>query len=434
MRLQTPSIILLIAAVASATFFASPAVAQNNLPNKALLPPGFEPPPRAPEDLFQLKQLISEDEELDFKRKKLLKFRDALKQNAINPGQAKLVEEGAAYLVYRLTMSKNRHEMGGIRAEAKRAIDFDSKSQGARTALLAQMVKKASDLLNNSLYVRVHAVLLLSEMSSNPGSAVRRTPPTAYVPASQPLIAAIKDPKQHPAVKVAAATGLARILNYGPRDQLDKVTNGISNDLITALKGNKNHWWYNYRILEALEVSKTGIDSVSRKPMVLQTLGETLVSKKYKWPVRCVACRAIGRVPPVPSVNYRVLTYEIALMTQEMAIAYNQAPQLGSWKSDAFNVYLAFKPRDEAEQKNRAGLLEGRTSQASAPAYDAVLPVVRHIIKNAPQTIPQSMLDNLKDWIAKNKPNTDSIFNDLPPLRGQAAPANTSPEATTAGP
>lgn len=437
MRFQTQTLLLLIAAFAIAAIFASPVAAQNAPQPKAKLPHGFVPPPQVPANLFVLKELITEDEILDFKRKKLLKFRDALKQNSINPAQVPLIADGAAYFVYRLTLKENRHQLGAIRAEAKRVIDFDSKTSGARTVLLEKMVEKATSLLDNSLYVRIHAILLLSEMSLNPGSAVRRTPPTAFVPAAVPLMTVIKDPNQHPAAKVAAATGLTRILNLGAPDRLDKVTNGIANDLIAAINVN-NHWWYNYRLLEALEVANVGLDSVSRKPLVLQTLGEIIASNKYKWPFRCVACRAVGRVPVVPAVNIRVLSYEIAVMTQELAVAYNQAPQIGSWKSDAFNVYLAFKPRSIDEQKNRYGLLEGRTAQASAATYDAVLPILRHVIKNAPQTIPQTMLDNLKDWVAKNKPKTSSIATGLPPLRANAAPQNppasTSQVATPAGP
>ena len=424
--------LVLLTVFAVLTAMASPLFAQGPA-KKDTLPPNFTPPPEAPKELSIVKELLTEEQDKRYNRVRQ-EMSDALKSNNITADQKKLMEAGAEAFVYRLSMKKYSRTLGDMRANISRMLNLDVKTPAARKVMLDLIIQKSADLLDNSMTVRIQATMVLSSLNLVEGSSFRKTPAIAYVPAHAPLLTVINDGNQHPAVKLRAAYGLGRILASGPRDEVDKVKVKIAQGLINELKNSSYHWAYHRRLVDALQVSDVDLDPQTRKPIVLQTLGEIIVSNRYKLPVRAQACRAVGRAKVVPSANMKLLTYEMAVLARDMAATYNKLPQLPNWKTDAFNIYLAFQPLNSAEQKNRGGLLSQRGAATAKPAYDALLPIVRHIINHSPKEIPASMLDNLNTWLTQNKPAANSIADGVPPLRQAAAPpASTSTEAT-AGP
>ncbi|HLQ46660.1 MAG TPA: hypothetical protein VK137_18090, partial [Planctomycetaceae bacterium] len=173
-------------------------------PGEKGLPTSLLQPHEIPPEMEISKELLTEGEELDFKKKGGERaFDNALKATNPNEEEKKALEAAAKWWAYRLTMKKYREEE---RKEEKpgpaaknappkeRLPDLRKKllgdirkpavlSPAAREYFLKALTDRLAELLDNNLLVRLNAVWLLGQLQSDNGIPNKNPPvePTPYV-------------------------------------------------------------------------------------------------------------------------------------------------------------------------------------------------------------------------------------------------------------
>lgn len=345
----------------------------------------------------------------------------ALNSSSLTQADTKLVQEFMQVQVLQMAIPSKERELPEIREKLKREIDLRAKP-ASRAVMLEAIVENARKLLDHPLPIKLNAVMLITELNENPGQIAKSIPPAPYMGMVDTLLEVINDPEQHESLKVVAANGLHRLC----RDNSPKVDLRlrIAEALIKQLDDLNNSEWFRMVCIQAL--SRTDVlNDATRKPFVLQKLGEILVDPKQGWRARAEAAAAIGRVPMDSSSNVELLLHEIARFAHDLGQAYNKNRSMPQWRYCAIRLYLAFKPEDPAD----TSLLDRATRPPLArfrsdvqDVYGLVLPVVNGIIGSLPPApIPNQDLKALKDWIDANAPSNLSVSLDpsvkVQPLR-----------------
>ena len=161
--------------------------------NTPPLPKGFALPKERHPSFLITKELITEEEDERFRRNDFRKYRDAVKSKTLNEATRKLIEDGAKWQVHRMTLKKHRRQLHKHRADIDTFVKLNAKSSIVRRTLLAELAKRATELLDNNFYVRVNAVMLLSQLITEPEDKQRGIPAQPYTPAAAPLLQVLID-------------------------------------------------------------------------------------------------------------------------------------------------------------------------------------------------------------------------------------------------
>lgn len=385
------------------------------------------PPNKAAKDqaLDKVNELMTPEEAVNFRKTKLRKFDDLLRSGKIS-GNAdkKLIAEGARYELYLMTMKQDPHkpenktDLKKLRSNILRDIQFSGRVSGntqARELYLAELTKRAGDLLNNHRLVRFSAVVLLSQLDLKDEDRRKKVKQTAYTLAYAPLVKVISSKTQPVEVKIIAANGLARIGKMG--DPTNALRIKIVEAIIPELQqSHKEHSWYQRSLVNTLG-SMNITDNLARRPVVVNALLETMNDPKRTWRVRSAAAYNLGKLPLKANSDIKLITYSIVDLTRKMVTAYNQNNNARFWKRCFLNVYLAFKPTF-ANQNN--GLTKKQVNQTVVnSAYKQIIKPVATIIQPGPTPkIPPEITKDMDDWLKKNLPKN---FRVAP---GQVKPAN----------
>ena len=268
-------------------------------------------------------------------------------------------------------------------------------------------------------------MILLSEL--NLEEAIRRSDKhaVAYNPAYKLLLEILNDKDQLEAIHIAAVSGLTRILLYGELIELKRVE--IAKSLVEHLQRTDTHYWYQSRLVKALSAVDTlYIGRSHNKEEVVLALTSAMMDKNRHWMVRSEAAKSLGRLPMKQATAVEVSKLIVDL-TQQMATEFNKAPNKFFWKGCYWDAYLAFKTESAhvAHFWPAPGLLAGNGSGRVKDAYTAILPLVKHVLKQQPVPIPNGLISATTQWLQDNPPN-GNVAKILPIKQSQARPGTRS--------
>lgn len=440
------------------------------------LPSGFKPSPNSPPEMEIENELLTKSQSEEYEKQSRRKVQGILRGGAVNSEAQKEIEELAKWLVFRMTIKENREKLYDLRGEIfTRYINIASSKPGvplkAREVLIEEVAKRAAELLDgHNFYVRLNAVLLLSELNIRDADTKKNIPEIAYTPALDPLLAVLQNEKQPLAVRINAVRGLGRILMFGRPKNEQK--NDVALALINQLKKTDVHPWFQVRLVQALgncDVIDVQTAGAAREQFaVVQALATVMADRRRSLDVRCEAARALGRAPINDSVRVDLIGYKIVELAHEMAAGYqveggalygrssaetakmtagyNKNLQAWFWKGCYLNLYLAFKPANKEEQRlytaswrsnsnNDPGLLSKRGSDATLrEAYQQLLPVVKHVLEQPKRpnrnaqpvwsALAAQEIQAMETWLKSNQPQDNSIAPSLPPISQRASEGN----------
>lgn len=437
-------------------------------------PANIEPPRAVPPVMTFTKELISEDEstalskELQRDKYKLL-FSNAVFNNDSKP----VIAKWAKWRMHQMTIKANRRRLHELRNEMMQEISYAGRSKGVqqkqmlefRYFMCDELTKRAAELLKNNFHVRLNAAIILAQLNLTEDDF--KTPDIieeqAYVKASLPLLEVLNAPtgggldEQLEAVKVQAAIGLGRINLLGPPGDLNlniqnqNLRNLMAKTLIAQLQNPGAHPWYQKRLIDALASVDMVNDVSTGKPIIVQALGEILADRERDFCVRARAARGLGRCPLPPGLNIQKLVFQILLLENEMAQAYQRDPNAYHWLDCFQDLYFAFHPVSDIESqlygnKRLPGLNQKNLGTLVQEAYRQLLPIVSHVVNQPRWTppkdgekwpdntpIPNQMISDLAKWLQDHQPTDHKLAPSLPEL----APASPVPTAkagsTTSG-
>ncbi len=368
-------------------------------PDPDWLPPTFQPLPE-PLAIMSLEQPIVTKEELAKLKKDFSgKFTKALRDCDLSANGKQIIEGGIRFKLAEMTLQEKKkdlpdfHKLPELHKNLMREISpgggvGNPNAKPADVALTVQfvnqeIVRQIPELLVNNFYVRLHAVLILSEMDFPPAHALLLQVIQAKDIHDDPVKG------QPEAIKIAAMQGLVRILRFTAPPVKDRSV--IAMAIVEELKKTETHWWYQLRLIEGLRHMTVAIDAGNNKPFVIEALLAVIKDPKRSWPVRAKACYALGRVPIPSAVNPADVVTAIADCALQLSNAAQARPNNPIWKNCFWDLYLAFKPdgskekdgkdKDlDAEKKIPGGLL-ARFKPAAQPAYEVIVPICSGVIQ-----------------------------------------------------
>lgn len=357
------------------------------------LPKGFSPPATKAE-IMDLDQPLAMQDEIDKLKKDLAKYQTILRTAKSTDADKVLIRNGIRYRLALMCLKKNRLDLSKLHEDLTR--DLNSAASAPETAnatairsfrqiVLQEIVSQAAPLLTTQPFpVRLHIVLLLSELNITEETPKYGLKQEAFAPVCDLLVQVISSPDQPEGVKIAATNGLARNLRLGNANVT--VRTKVAQALVAELGNEKAHPWYQMRLAGAL--AAMDVDLVQGKPIVVDVLKAVLADDKREWTVRAEAAKSLGRVPLPAACNPPSVPKAIAAFALKLAKAAQQSPQTKGeepkWKSEFFRVYLAFQQLDAndlmADKKSKAGLLNNPQA-AAKPSYDLIVPLVAAILQ-----------------------------------------------------
>lgn len=403
-------------------------------PNK--LPENFAPP-ASKDPVMEIDRPLALQDEIDKLKKDLAKYQTTLRTARSSDPDKILIRNGLRYRLALMCLKDNRLQLSKLHDDLSRDLNSAAQAPDSpkpqvvkefRQLVLQELVNQAAPLLTTqNFYVRLHIAILLGELNLTEESTKLALKVEAFVPACDPLIQVITDPKQPEAVKVAAVNGIVRILRLGNPNVT--VRTKAAEALVGELKEKKSHPWYQMRLAGALSAVDIDLDQARIKPSVVEILKAVLVDEDRAWSVRAEAAKSLGRVPLPPSVNPPSVTRAVADFTLKLAKAAQQSPQQKAddpkWKSEFIKVYLAFQQLDAADlvadKKTKAGLLNNPAA-AAKPAYDLIVPLVSAILHGQRLTVQQ--VQTLETYVG---PQNQPIQSSKPP---KAVPAEANQSQT----
>jgi hypothetical protein len=363
------------------------------------------------ESLDKFKELMTPEEAVNFRKTKLRDFDELLRGGKIGAAaDKKLIEEGARYQLYMMTLKQDPHkpenptDLNKLRSNILRDIQFSGRVSGnfqARELYLEELTKRAQDLFDNQRMVRFNAVVLLTQLDLKDEDRRKKIKQTAYTLAYAPLLKIIESKKQPTELKIIAANGIARIGELGDPSNALRVK--IVEAIIPALEqSQEDHSWYQRSLVNALGAMDV-TDNLARRPIVVDALLAVMNDPKRIWEVRSAAAYNLGRLPLKANSDIKLITYSIVDLTRKMVAAYNENNNARFWKRCFWNVYLSFKPEFAG---TAIGLTQKPVNQTVVDdAYKQIIKSVAIIVQPGPTPkIPNEITKAMDDWLKKYLP------------------------------
>jgi len=347
----------------------------------------------APKELQIEDELITDEEATDWRKKERNNFNKALNDGKLNSTTQPKIAEGIRMLVHELSLKSRRDTIAEVRKKVVRDTDPVAKGQQMREFVMSEIVKRAKELLDGNLHVRMQAVLLISELNIDPGQFPRK-PPIAYVQGATALIDIVDPPPggidQPQALRVMAASGIARLLREGrqalPPNQ--KLTPELAPRLLSQLK-QRNHQWYTRVLMDALV--ETGLTVVAEgdnapRPLIIEALARLMADSQQPYEVRTHAMYCLGRAPMPGGINASPIAWAASQLTAQIATDINQGKVNGNRGFFLLqSIYYGYKPEDGTEMttdgRGRAGLMNSLAGQPVQAAYRDFLVLFNGVLK-----------------------------------------------------
>jgi hypothetical protein len=350
----------------------------------------------APQELQIEKELVTEVEITDWRKTSRNNFSNDINAGKLNSTTQPRISEGVRMLVHELSLKARRDTISEVRKKVIRDTDL-AKGQQMREFVMSEIVKRAAELLDGNLHVRMQAVLLIGELNVDPGQFPRK-PPIAYAQGAATLIDVVDPPQgaiaQPASVRVLAAGSIARLLREGrqslPPNQ--KLTLDIAPRLLRQLKL-RNHQWYTNRLMDALV--ETGLTTVADegnvpRPLIVEALARLMAEPQQPYAVRTHAMYCLGRAPMPGGINAAPIGWAASQLAAQIATDINQGKISGVRGFFLLQtVYYGYKPKDANEMttdgRGKAGLTNSLAGGPVQAAYRDFLALFNGILKQASQ-------------------------------------------------
>ena len=428
-----------------------------------LLPTGYVPPKTALEQFTTDKEWIFSEwafenikdkdpvkekalREKEVKRK-INAFQNLRQKSSIGEDDRKLIVEFVRWSLAQITLKENRDSAHLLReklVKELRRVGSKNTPPQIHKVMIDAIVKESPKLFEYHFVARFNAALLLTDLNDieaemNDGTAI------SCVSASEPLFALLKDTSQLEPLRWTAVKGLVRI-----HDVPDLKT-GIKHEIVHALVDQMNHcegahFWYQFRLAEALGQLKT-VDDEAKKPIVVTALARIVVDTTRNYLVRTTAAQSIGRLPLEGKINTSLLAFEMARLGAQMSEEYEKHPGRPEWTTCFLKLHNAFHILSADDKKRMVGLLTqvqakpglAAHKKAVQDSYELLSPLIQEVLRNAqhglpngPKLLAAEPMKKLRDWL-KSPPKDQSVAPGEPQLVKQAA-AETKPETVGVGP
>lgn len=382
------------------------------------LPPNFKPPRTPHPTLLITEELVPEIggmPGLEWFKRNRPQFQRAMNNGDLGGANKKIVENGLAVMVLRLSLAANRRVLPDVRSEIKRTMDRAGTLQKKPNAkrqfrefVLDQVIDNCEKLLSNNLEVRLSAMILLNNAYIEIANPIKNLPAEFYEPTAKTFMAVLKDDKQHPVVRIWAAKGLEKVL--AESNIRNQGRSEIAEVLVDQLVPARNDPWLDMRIAEA--AGQIGIVRYGgQKPIVVEALAKVLNDDTRDCLVRSEAAKQLARLKPDPSYNLTLFAHQTVRLVNEMAAKQAKNPLSAKWRVCFLNAYLAFLPVDVDERNaKQAGLLVRSEKTAHEKyvkdALNEVLPAVTSILgENWSTAIDGQKIAAMDAWLKDNPPS-----------------------------
>ena len=432
-RTQPAALLLFVALLASV----SPAEAQNA---------GSAPAARKePAEVKIEKELVSEEDLSDWRKTERQNFTMAMYSGKLNGQTQPGIAKGIQMLIHEMSLKSRRDTLSEVRRKIIREIDPNAKGQQMREFVMTEIIKRATELLDGNYHVRMHAVLLISELNIDPGQYPRK-PPVAHVNGVPTLLDIVDPPqnaiKQPVAVRVLAARGIARLLHEGrqtlPANQ--KLTADVAGRVLSQLS-KRNDPWYTQRLMDALiesALQTVSIDGNSPRPLIVEALARLMTDTKQPYSVRTHAFYCLGRTPMPGGINAAPIAWSVSQLSSQIATDINQGRIDGTQGYFLLQtIYLGFQPDTQNERtetttdgRGKAGLVNTLPSQPIQNAYRDFLPlfngVIQILVNNNRVIVKPEHIQTLRQV---QKPQDLTIANGGPEIVKPLTPPNPPAQA-----
>ena len=315
-------------------------------------------------------------------------------------GDKKVFDESLRYRVLEMAEEGNFRNAGDLRIRLLRdlrtcgsQINGPNAKKKFSQETMGKVVALAVTMLDNQLTVRINAAHLIGRLDLESGAVKKQ--PVPYVAGYETLLEVVKNKKQLPSVKIAAVSGLQRILHYG--SVANVVQDGIGDELMKeAVKGNPAFPWLDEKICAAMAEVKTTKDA--RVKGLVNIMGDST----RQWRVRSAAAYAIGRTGWPPK-DADMLAYQVTQLMHQMTVAYNKNPRNTNLILYSFRCYLAYH-HDTGEDKNeKIGFLKrAATAKVQQSFQRLVAPTVNEMINRPGNRVSAKMIDAQSKWLKEN--------------------------------
>jgi len=256
--------------------------------------------------------------------------------------------------------------------------------------------------------VRVNAMLTIGELNEKEaaGTTEAPTPLPAAVPA---LVAAIEDPQQIDAVKVAAMVGIlrhARMSTVGDKDVRNRVLSEMFKLVkaadVPAGRTPEGHAWMRSQAAEILGE----FGEVGAKGAVPNALAAVVADSKTPYIARCAAARALGKLNYPASGGVDPMPWACALCRLAVDACKAEPPSSSSYRA-------RLKDRTSAASTGLTGIAPLLSDPAQkqllsemAPALQALLELAQHKTLDD-KAVARKLVeprDKLQELLAKQTP------------------------------
>ncbi len=391
------------------------------------LPKDFTPKAQAPEVMLIENELLTDDEEKAFNRM-IPSYNRALKSSSYNDDDRKMIEDGIRWRIHKFSMAKYRkphlNELGHDYVDLRKAVlrDVGYARPGAnREFVLSQILERCKELLDGNFYVRLNALILLSELNTKDPDRQRNIPPEVYTDPLDTVLAVFTDDSQIDPIKLRAALGLRQILLYGAPSIAKRIE--IASAINKELDRSGLHHWYQMRLTETL--GDVGVLGERGEPFVVQRLATLIADTTRHWQVRSEASLSMGRLPLDSSINVNLIAYQIAKLSLQMAMSYNKNRRPFFWQDCFVKVYMSFDGKIDGQE---FGLLDqAGGNRVVQGAYGQIRPLVNHLVVAPRGTpFPNDILTDLDGWIKSNEPDSYSVAQGQPPIAQETSSGSSS--------
>jgi hypothetical protein len=174
-----------------------------------------------------------------------------------------------------------------------------------------------------------------------------------------------------------------------------------------------------------------------------------LADKERPYTVRARAARALGRCALPPGLNLDKLLFQILLLENEMAQAYQKDPNAYYWLDCFEDLYYAFHPVSVSEtqmygNKRPPGLNQKNLGNQVRETFLQLIPIVSQVVsqpgwinpkedqeraQNKP--IPDQLISDLGKWLLDHQPTDHKLAPGLPDLDPTSPLPTASANSTT---
>jgi hypothetical protein len=380
----------------------------------------------------------------EIKELRKIEFRDfdpATKAPNLSDAQREALTKFIRHAIYMLTVEQEVDNYPTIiERKILAPIERGTTSAPARSYMLETVLKTAEELLfedTQPAIVQFNLVILAASLNERPADNARRpaVPAVPYLASHKLLLRVVKEPKFPTHCRLMAAVGLDRILRDGEPSNVNRADIGrdLAPILAEPIEDPVARKWFRIRLIEAMGKTNRVYDT-GNNPVILDGLVKVMADPQEDWDVRASAARAVSQLPFDGQTNVELINHEIGKLVYDMGTAYNASKNRkdSQWRRAFTSAYLAYRSKDETDQKVRHWGLMFQQIPRGKPvveaAYKVMLPIFKVRLETpdgpndpVPGLIAEPSLKALADWLAKNKPTDRKTTPNSPELKEVAA-------------